>query len=731
MRIVGYTDRWSVRPEEKIRFMVSCELPSYRADIVRLIHGDENPLGPGFKEVEVPTEIAGEYPGRRQEIRTGSYVIVDGAPALETFCFQAWIYPTTPQKGLQGLLTQWCTDGSGCGLFLQEDGQLGLRLASADGRIEQVRSGMACRAQRWYFVAAGYDRRTSTARIFQKSVTSWPGEDSEKLAEQGTSVRPAAARRLLIAACCATDGASATNHFNGKIASPRLFARALSLNEMIALANGTPPEELGAGLVAAWDFAADAGSRWVRNRCSSELRGLVVNMPARAVTSHSWSGDVVDFRLDPSRYDAIHFHDDDLEDAGWEVDFELSVPASLRSGVYAARLRAGDAEDHVPFFVRPRKGSPGAPILFLAPTNSYLAYGNEHLENLPLEVAPNQKMTPVQPEYAYVLRNRLLSLYDTHSDGSGCCYASRLRPIVNMRPKHYMRLLDCPHQFPADLHLVEWLEAKGYRFDVATDEDLHFDGPDLLAPYRVVLTGTHPEYWSGTMLGSLQRYLESGGRLMYLGGNGFYWITSFDPERPHVIEVRRWGGTRTWQAAAGEYHHSTTGEMGGLWRFRGRLPQKMVGVGYSAEGFDRCAPYQRQSGSFDPRAAFIFDGIDAEEKIGDFPSLVLRYGAAGFELDRADPALGTPDHALVLASSFGHSNAYHHVVEELFATDSRQSGEVSPLVRADLVYFEYPNGGAVFATGSIGWCGALSYRDHDNNVSRITENVLRRFSAPR
>lgn len=45
--IVGYADRFRVEPGETIRFMVSSESPSYRADIVRLIHGDPNPEGPG------------------------------------------------------------------------------------------------------------------------------------------------------------------------------------------------------------------------------------------------------------------------------------------------------------------------------------------------------------------------------------------------------------------------------------------------------------------------------------------------------------------------------------------------------------------------------------------------------------------------------------------------------------------------------------------------------------
>ena len=50
MRVVGYADRFSIQPGETIKFMVSSEVPQYRADIVRLIHGDTNPKGPGFKE---------------------------------------------------------------------------------------------------------------------------------------------------------------------------------------------------------------------------------------------------------------------------------------------------------------------------------------------------------------------------------------------------------------------------------------------------------------------------------------------------------------------------------------------------------------------------------------------------------------------------------------------------------------------------------------------------------
>jgi N,N-dimethylformamidase len=290
-----------------------------------------------------------------------------------------------------------------------------------------------------------------------------------------------------------------------------------------------------------------------------------------------------------------------------------------------------------------------------------------------------------------------------------------------------------PHQFNADLHLVDWLEAKRFEYDVITDEDLHHEGAALLSPYKVVLTGSHPEYWSLAMLEGLQAYLEGGGRLMYLGGNGFYWVTALDPESQHLVEVRRWGGTQAWRAEQGEYYLSTTGEMGGLWRFRGRAPQALVGVGFTAQGDGRGVAYVRQPASTDTRAAFIFEGIGPDERIGDFPSLVMDYGAASVEVDRFEHALGTPAHALLVATAAGlptcpslPCTAYVHLVEEI---NSENAGPVAALMRADMTFFEYPNGGAVFSVGSIGWDGALSYNGYRNTVSRVTENVLKRFAA--
>ena len=745
MKIVGYTDRLSVPPGETVRFMVSCEAPRYRADIVRLIHGDRNPEGPGHKEEEFPAAVNGEYPGRRKTLPKGSYVRVPDDPRLRLtrgLTLQAWIYPTTPDNGAQGIVTKWpATRRTGYGLVIDEQGELALWLGGNDGGWERVSSGKRLRAFAWHFVAGAFDGRTGKVVLVQKPILEWPHE-TEIMIESRVRVPDAGENDapLLIGGCFA-DGNPAMvevrEHFNGKIDSPRVFGAGLSRDDIRALADGARPDSFDRSLVAAWDFSQRISSARAWDSSPHRHHGVVVNMPARGVTGHNWTGREADFKRAPHEYGAIHFHDDDLDDARWPVDFALEIPDDMRSGVYAARLTAGASQDYVPFFVTPKRGSPSARIAFLAPTFSYIAYANKQLDmssdTLIYAGLPDDFDYPRAQEDKYIVENGLLSLYDRHTDGSGVCYSSRLRPILNMRPSASLPTLangrGSPHQLSADLHLLDWMQAKGHEYDVVADEDLHREGLDLLSPYRVIVSGTHPEYWSADMLDALEQYLRAGGRLMYLGGNGFYWVTSVEPERGHTLEVRRWGGTETWEAAPGEYHHSTSGELGGIWRNRGRAPQKLVGVGFTSQGYDRNSPYQRHAASFEPQASFVFEGVAAGEVIGDFPSLVLEHGAAGFEIDRADHELGTPDHTVVLATARGFSDSYQHVVEEILETDSRRGGPVSPEVRSDMVYLRYPNEGAVFSVGSISWCGCLSYNNYDNSVSKITDNVLRRFAA--
>ena len=731
MEIVGYSDRLSVRAGERVAFKVSTPHPEYAAELVRLIRGNTDPAGRGFVEERVEGAFDGRYPGKQEPLRIGSYIQVD-APTLPTgsFTVQAWLYPTTPGEGRRQAIVAAGGPRSGWALCIGEHGGLELRIADGE-RVESITAALALRAFDWFFVAMRFDTVAGTVSFRQQPVRRLMADNAD-----GRITMPVSAAAglttdgpLWLATLGLDDRGCPEAVLNGKLDRPRLFDRHLNDSELDRLAAGTPADVIG-GVLADFDLSVGPATTAAHDAAGRQPPGVVVNAPMRAVTGWNFSGRETDWRLVPHEYGAVFFHDDDLDDAGWTTDFSFDVPDDLPSGIYAARLRVAEGEEHIPFFVRPPSGRANSDVAFLVPTLSYIAYANDHItwRNPAIETPP-EILARLQAEDHYAIEQRLNSLYDHHRDGTGVAFSSRMRPIVNMRPRYRLAITGVPHQFSGDLDIVDWLHVQGVRGDVVTDEDVHHEGLSALADYRVVLTGHHPEYWTWQMMQALRDYLDNGGRVMYLGGNGLYWVVSVDPERPHLIEIRRgFRGTALWRSAVGEHHHQTTGEQGGLWRDRGWAPQALVGAGMAAQGIGPARPYHRQPGSHDPRAAFIFDGVGADEVIGDFGFALG--GAGGIEVDRFDQRLGTPAHALLLATTTGFNDQYQHVVEEVEQSDSKQSGSVSPFVRGDVVFFETLGGGAVFSVSSMTWCAALAWNDYDNNVSRITGNVLRRFRDP-
>jgi N,N-dimethylformamidase len=317
--------------------------------------------------------------------------------------------------------------------------------------------------------------------------------------------------------------------FNGKIESPRV--------------------ESDGRIVAEWDFARDIGCDAIRDVSANDHDGRLVNMPMRAVTGRRWTGDEIDWKRARG---AVRRRSSTTTTSRTRTGV-LPSSSSFRTTFQAASTQHGCAPSTMRSGSRSssgRRARSSSPIALLMPTLSYLAYANEHaaLTN-PVAVTDFDLWDYMQPEDHLAMDVPLLGLYDKHRDGIGCCYSSRLRPVVNMRPHYHLPLVRSAHQFPADLHLVDWLDEKEVDVDVITDEDLHEEGAALLARYRVVLTGSHPEYWTTPMMDALRGYLSGGGRLMYLGGNGFYWVTSIDPARPHVIEVRRGRRHGTWRGS--------------------------------------------------------------------------------------------------------------------------------------------------------------------------------------
>jgi len=144
----------------------------------------------------------------------------------------------------------------------------------------------------------------------------------------------------------------------------------------------------------------------------------------------------------------------------------------------------------------------------------------------------------------------------------------------------------------------------------------------------VVLNGTHPKSYSEQVMDGAEAYLAAGGRVMCLGGNGYYFVTGTREAEPHCIEVRKLdSGSRAWQAEPGEGYLASTGQRSGLRRNRGRAPQNIVGLGFTSEGMDESQPFERMPDSLHRCAPWIMAGIGQEELIGDFG---LAWDTGGF-----------------------------------------------------------------------------------------------------
>lgn len=754
IKLFGYTDKISVKPGDTIQFHVNADgVDQAEAQLVRLIHGDQHPSGPGYRDEEIACEANGVWAVKKQYTQVGSYLEVtdpDAKLALDgSLTLFAFIYASLPQVGLrQCLLGRWNNDKVfGYCLGISQKGHLEFWVGQGS-EVDYVQAEVPLQPKMWYFVAATLDAKSGRATIHQESVANRYNSLLGKVAPLDYRSHVAEVFRFRPKHLADTPflmagsrdwhearGDFVSETFCGKIDRPGVYQRALARAEIDRFATGAaPPAD---GLVAYWDTAkgyTDQGiGDIVYDVGPHGLHAKGYNRPVRAQTGWNWSGRNDCFRLAPQEYGGVEFHYDAMIDCNWEVTRTLKLPGDLRSGAYAMRLRAGPgtglAEEYIVFFVRPK--TPKAPIALLIPTASYLAYANEHLSFDAQIIQPMTGQPPiVAPIDIEMYKNWEfgLSTYDAWADGNGVCYSSYRRPIVNMRPKYRISSMGVTWQFPADLSIIAWLEHKRYDYELLTDEDLHREGVAALKPYRCVLTGTHPEYYSERMLDATEDYIAEGGRYIYMGGNGYYWNVAFRDDEPWIMEVRKLdSGMRAWNARPGEHYLATTGQKSGLWKNLGRPPQKLVGIGFIAEGFETSRPYRRMPDSYHRQVAWIMDGVQGEI-IGDGG---LAYGgAAGLEIDRYDLNLGTPPHTKILASSGGHSDNYLLAIEEILYPYPGLAGTQDYRIRGDIVFFNGPNNGAVFCGGSIAFGQALPAHHFDNNVSRMLANVVDAFIKP-
>jgi N,N-dimethylformamidase len=734
-QLTGYCDRWSVKQGGSLGFMISSAADAaFDLRFVRLLCADPNPMGPGYQEVAMPSALDGAHAGHFQPARPGSYGQATKVPLdlREGVVIGLTLWPTTPTKSGQGLMSL-VGDGWRLVLGIGKTGGVELEYSGPDGMMARASIEAPMLRRCWYDIAASFDPKAGL-RLIQRPRCPYgtiadSGEASTPLAVQP----PAGPLDVILAAKPSGEaGLPAAGYYNGKLERPCLWQAGTGLQDVLERQRGPVPAPESAGLLSCWD-----GSREIPSNLLYDIRGdgaplQLVNLPARAMTGAPWDGAVHDWKLAPEQYAAVHFHDDDVGDLGWNETFALQVPADWPSGFYAAHIRNAGGEDMIPFFIRP--AVPQAKTAFLIPTYTYQVYANHARPGRGAEIRAQAEAwgalteTPDQnPQFG-------LSMYNSHSDGSGVAIASMLRPMLDNRVRQFVMLDPGPNasgtsRICSDSYILNWLLHLGVEHDVITDHDLHEEGGALLAPYRTVIAAQHPEYLSLRMMQALEGYMDAGGRLMYLGGNGFYWRAEPSEAEPHALEIRRAeGGIRVWATEPGENYHAFGGGFGGLWRRIGKPAHRLVGNGFSAQGRQLGFPYRFTTAIQDPRVAFMTEGLEAVPGAEFGETGFMGGGAVGFELDSVDPAHGTPPDTLVVAKGVVIHPDYFIVNEDRLATQPAKAQQDWSC--ADMLFFETASGGAVFSVGSMTFAGSLPVDGYESTLGKLASNVLRRFLDP-
>ena len=699
--IAGYSDKLSARPGETVTFFVSSHArEAFKATLHRSISADPNPDGPGIIEDDASTYFNPSwFASRYQGFTPGSFAqsTIDlQADIKSDLMIKLWFMPKVLVAADQTLLA-WGT----VSVILDQQGMITAKLA--DGI--SVSTSVAIKCNHWHslefkvaasgVVALDVKSMMTAKADIEIAKNSHTEFDLAQMFPISVKAPVRIAAGFGDARCC----------FNGKIEAPEIL--------------------VDGNLIAKWDFSQDISSLSVKAIAGPDF--LLRNAPTRGVTGRKWDATEFCWRHKPDHYAAISFHDDDIYDFEWDSDFEFVIPDDMPSGIYIMRIEADGHYDAMPFFVCPPLGKRRADLCVLVSTFTYTIYGNHARPDFAPSWLEKISAWEAYPNNPSQYRHYGLSTYNNHTDGSGICHASHKRVLFNLRPGYLTfggATCSGLRHFQADSHLIAWLHNQNIDYDIITDDELDRDGVTAIAGYKAVVTGSHPEYHTSETLDALKGYRDSGGGLVYLGGNGFYWRIVRHPEDSTLLEIRRSeDGLRAWASEPGEYYNAFDGSYGGLWRRNGRPPQQLVGIGFTAQGNFVGMPYKRVC--YDKNMDWVFDGIN-DDLLGDFG--FSGHGAAGFELDRRDEKLDDGEDITILAQSYDEDNRFILVPEEMLTHLTNLSGgPEADVKRADMVYFKTHTGGQVFAAGSITFCGSLPWNNYANNVSKLLRNVVRKF----
>lgn len=344
--------------------------------------------------------------------------------------------------------------------------------------------------------------------------------------------------------------------------------------------------------------------------------------------------------------------------AQWDTTCSFVIPSSWSSGMYAAKLYDDTGNSfYITFINKGKKEELEGDIAVIASTNTWAAYNEWGGASL----------------YAYNIKDK------SGKEKSDIVHLQRPNPSAKPIGNE-------GNLARGERHILGWLENQGHSYKLIADRDL-ISEPEILNNFKTIVLTTHSEYWTESMYDTLVKYMDNGGNMLYLSGNGVYWKTVI---KGNILEV-----CKTYET------HKLNGTPGGRWSLQlKRNETSVLGVRYQNTGFSVPAPYKVEKEDH-----WVFAGTNLKKgaligKKGLNTARGSTGGASGWETDQVDEF--TPKNYVLLAKG----------------TNTEGAG-------ADMIYYDHKGGGGVFAAGSITFGGSLAI---DPDLTKMVNNVIKRFN---
>ena len=381
----------------------------------------------------------------------------------------------------------------------------------------------------------------------------------------------------------------------------------------------------------------------------------------------------------------------------WQPTLEKIDTSNWPAGYYSA--------DFVSDISSPREGQPGS-------------FRDAHIAQIIVR--------PARPR-GEVLVKLGTNTYQAYNDWGGFSLYTGGRDEMARGPMVSFDRPSPPGFLEYEIFLVRWLEdlahRDGFRVDYASNFDVHVD-PSLLPAYRLVICGSHDEYWSKEEFDAFeQRIFRQGSNTIFLGGNTAYWQVRYaDINRPpggpdHGRQLicyktvrdpiaRRPGVTDPAMLVTAQFREGN------------RRPETMLmGVGYQSWFGPGSGTAQRVPYSVATTEHPFFDGTGYQP--GDRAADVV-----GYEWDNRDPS----------GNGARLWNKEHSRIAQLPLDKIQVLFRANPVDiwgrrgTAEAVYFESPAGAKVFSTGTIRWAWGLSRPGFiQPGFLKFNENMVRQM----